>query len=333
MNRPELKAWLRERLSRDSRAEGDWRRLFAGAWDQLLLTPMSVLVDESRVEAALDATYAPEQLRELVRPVVAEVLRASLEEAQADRAPVGRFVDEATREKLHALLSQPRLIQPEWVRAIFRGAAAEAVLNDTLYRALRDFSTLMPRLFLKLSPVGRLGKIGGAGLLAGRIVEELEKLVEPEIKSFLTGGTQKMLDRAADFAVQHLDDPSSLEFRRDLADFVLSRAPAFHVEPITPERLEAFLDVAEGITRGIAERAELREEVRALVRRQLDAWGEKPLGEVLEALGATGRPPLEAWADALWPTVRVFLEGPELSAWLDGLVDELLDRHTPEPRP
>lgn len=326
MNRSELKAWLRERLARDPRAPGDWQRLFAGAWDQLLLTPMSELVDEAKVEAALLATLTPEHLRDLLRPLAAELARTWVEEARRDEAPLGRFMDAPTRAKLHALLSRPGLIQAEWVRAVFRGAAAEAVLNDTLYRALRDFSTLMPRLFLKLSPMGRLGKIGGAGMIAGRIVEELEKLVEPEIKSFLTGGTHRMLDRAADFAVQHLDDPASTEFRRDVADFVLARSPAFHTQPITAPVLAEALDVLEGLSRGFAERDELREEVRALVRRQLQAWGAKPLGEVLRELGATGRPPLEAWADASWPAVRVFLEGPELVAWLDTLVDELLDR-------
>lgn len=326
MNRTELKSWLRARLARDPRAAADWRRLLAGAWDQLLATPMSELVDEAKMEAALTATLTPEHIQDLLRPLAAEVARAWVEEARLDREPLARFVDAATRGKLDALLSRPGLIQPEWVRAVFRGAAAEAILNDTLYRALRDFSTLMPRLFLKLSPVGKLGKLGGAGLIAGRIVEELEKLVEPEIKSFLTGGTHRMLDRAADFAVQHLDDPSSTEFRRDVADFVLSRSPAFHVQPLSPPVLEEALDVLEGVARGFADRAELREEVRAVVRRQLEHWGQRPLGEVLERLGATGRPPLELWADALWPTVRVFLEGPELASWLDDLVDELLER-------
>lgn len=330
MRDPELKVWLRARLVHDPRAEGDWRRLLAGAWEQLLETPLSVLIDEARLNASIDATLAPEVLSGFVRPIVAEVLRASLEESRADRQPVGRFVDNATRQKLHALLSRPGLVHPDWIRAVFRGAAAEAVLNDTLYRALRDFSTLMPRLFLKLSPMGRLGKIGGAGMIAGRIVEELEKLIEPEIKAFLTGGTQKMLERTADFAAQRVDDPASTEFRRDIADFVLSRPPAFHVGPVSNEVLDEVLDIAEAIVSSAMEQPELHGEIQRIVKAQLERFGQRPLREVLEELGATAPPPLEVWADAMWPAVKVFLEAPELGAWLDGLVDELLE-HARQP--
>ena len=326
MNDPELKAWLRRRLVDDPRAEADWRRLFAGTWVQLQETPLSVLIDEARLNASIDATLAADQLSGLVRPVLRQVLSSTLEQNREDEQPLGRFVDETARDRLHALLSRPGLVHPDWVRAVFRGAAAEAVLNDTLYRALRDFSTLMPRLFLKLSPMGRLGKIGGAGMIAGRIVEELEKLIEPEIKAFLTGGTQKMLERTADFAIQRIDDPASTEFRRDLADFVLSRPPAFHVQPLSDEVLEEALDIAEAVVRAAVEKEELRTELRRVLSAQIGRWGQQPLREVLAELGATTRPPLEAWADALWPSVKVFLAAPELGTWLDELVDELLER-------
>lgn len=331
MNDAELKTWLRHRLVHDPRAEADWRRLFRSAWDQLLETPLTTLVDEPRIEASLDATLSADRVTDFVRPLVRQLLDALLEDARQDKQPLERYVDASARSKLHALLSRPGLVHPDWVRAVFRGAAAEAVLNDTLYRALRDFSTLMPRLFLKLSPMGRLGKIGGAGMIAGRIVEELEKLIEPEIKNFLTGGTQKMLDRAADFAIARLDDPASTEFRRDLADFVLARSPAFHVAAVTEDILEEALDIAQSIAQSTMETEALRDDLRRRLKDQLERWGTKPLGEVLGEIGVTGTPPLEAWADALWPTVRVFLEAPEVGLWLDGIVDELLERarHSP----
>jgi hypothetical protein len=200
-------------MTEGERPKEEWRQLWEATWDHLLGTPVHDLIDANTAKALADRLVDPALVTELSRPVVANVSQVVIAELRKDERPVARFLPPEAQDKLQEALARPGLVHPDWVLAMFKGEAAEAVLNDALYRALKDFSTLLPRLLVKISPMGRLGMLGSAGALAEKLIVELEKLIEPEIKSFLADSTERVLERAAEFTIAKIDDPASIEFR------------------------------------------------------------------------------------------------------------------------
>jgi hypothetical protein len=299
--RAALKLWLRDRLT-----EGERPRA---------------------AKAVADRLFDPDVIAGFARPIVAGVAPVVIAELRGDDQPVGRFLPPEAREKLHEALARPGLVHPDWVRAMFRGEAAEAVLNDALYRALKDFSTLLPRLMVKVSPVGRLGVLGGAGAFAEKLIEELEKLIEPEIKSFLANSTERVLGRAAEFTIAKIDDPASIEFRATFVDFMLSKSPAFLLEAASDELIGDMGAVVELSARYLAEAPEMHAGIHGWIDRVMDYSSDKTLGEVLQLEESAARPPIDALADATWPAFIAVLASPQAQAWMDTLLDELIDEY------
>ncbi len=323
--RSALKAWLRRRLTEGERPRQEWRALWEASWDHLLLTPVGELVEEGTVQAAAQSLVDSELVSELSRPVVAKVARAAIAELRKDEQPIARFMPEEAREKLHETLARPGLVHPDWVRAVFRGEAAEAVLNDALYRALTDFSTLLPRLMVKVSPVGPFAMLGSAGAFAEKFIEQMEKRIEPEIRSFLADGSERILERAAEFTISKIDDPASIEFRSRFVDFVLSKSPGFLLEVADDDLIDDMGVVVELSARHVAEMSELKADLRDWIVRALQSNGGKSLAEALGLEGIELRPPIQALADAAWPAFATLVLSPQAQTWMDQLVDELLD--------
>lgn len=325
--RAALKIWLRRRLTEGTRPQQEWRELWEASWDELLATPVHDLVDATAAKALADQLMDPELITELCRPIVAGVSGVVVAELRADESPVSRFLPADAVRKLHEALSRPGLVHPDWVRAMFRGDAAEAVLSDALYRALKEFSTLLPRLLVKISPMGRFGVLGTAGAFAEKMIDELEKLIEPEIKSFLADSTEGVLERAAEFTIAKIDDPASIEFRAAFVDFVLSKSPSFFLEAADDQLVGDIGAVAEITARSLANTPETRESVREWIDRTMAYCDGKSLGEALQLAGSKVRPPVGAMADATWPLFARVLATPQAQDWMSGLVDELLDEY------
>jgi hypothetical protein len=253
------------------------------------------------------------------------VLRAAIETLHEDDEPLHRWMPDEVRQRLREVVARPGLVHPDWVHATLRGEAVEAVLNDTLYRVLMDFSTLIPRMMTKMPSLGRFRLIGGAGALAERLIREVEKLVEPEIRAFLADSTGRVLEHAAEFTIMRIDDPAQLEFRAKFVDFVLSRSPAFLVANVD-EPLTEDLELVVGATlRHLSEAPEAREAVRNWIERGMQSCKGRTVGQVLELDEGSPAPPIDALADASWPAFRSLVESPSAQRWLDGVVDELLD--------
>jgi hypothetical protein len=325
--RTALKRWLRDRLTEGERPKEEWRQLWEATWEHLLATPVHDLIDAGAVKALADRLADPELIAELSRPIAATLAPAIIAEIREDEQPVGRFLPSEAQEKLQEILARPGFVHPDWVHAMFRGEAAEAVLNDALYRALHEFSTLLPRLLVKISPMGRFGVLGGAGALAEKLIEELEKLIEPEIKSFLAESTERVLERAADFTVAKIDDPASVEFRAAFVRFILSKSPAFYLEVADEELIGDIGEIAEPTVRHVLEMPDVRAQIQAGIDRVMDYSASKSLGEALQLEGSEARLPIDALAEATWPAFTTVLASPQAHAWIDTLLDELIDEY------
>jgi len=322
-----LKQWLRGRLTEGEQPKEEWHQLLEATWDYLLLTPVHDLIDAKTAKAAADQLMNAELVTELSRPIVAAVAPAVIQELREDERPLERFLPPDAQAKLQEAIARPGLVHPDWVRAMFRGEAAEAVLNDALYRALKDFSTLLPRLMVKVSPMGRLGVLGSAGAFAEKLIEDLERRIEPEIKSFLADRSEQILERAAEFTISKLDDPASIEFRANLVQFVLSKSPAFLVGAADDELLGDIGAVAELSARHVTDMPDMRADVHAWIDRALEYSAGMNLGEALDLEGIEVRPPLDALAEATWPAFTALLSSPQVQHWTDTLLDELIDEY------
>jgi hypothetical protein len=318
-------------MTEGERPQEEWRQLWDATWDHLLATPVQDLVDPSTAKAVADRLLDPELITELVRPIVANVAPVVIAELRGDEQPVDRLLPPEAQAKLQESLARPGLVHPDWVRAMFRGEAAEAVLNDALYRALKDFSTLLPRLLVKVSPVGRFGMLGNAGAFAEKLIVELEKLIEPEIKSFLANSTERILERAAEFTIAKIDDPASIEFRATFLNFMFSKSPSFFLEAANDELIGDMGSVVEISARHLVETPEMQAGIHGWIDRVMDYSADKTLGEVLQIDGSGARPPIDALADATWPAFTNVLGSPQARAWMDRLLDELLDEYEKAP--
>jgi hypothetical protein len=314
-------------MTEGERPKEEWRQLWEATWDHLLGTPVHDLIDANTAKALADRLVDPVLVTELSRPVVANVSQAVIAELRKDERPVARFLPPEAQDKLQEALARPGLVHPDWVLAMFKGEAAEAVLNDALYRALKDFSTLLPRLLVKISPMGRLGVLGSAGALAEKLIVELEKLIEPEIKSFLADSTERVLERAAEFTIAKIDDPASIEFRATFVSFMLSKSPAFFLDAADDELIGDMGAVVEMSARHLAETPETRESIREWIDRAMDYFAGKTLGEALEIDRSRAQPPIDALADATWPAFMTVLASPQAQTWMDTLLDELIDEY------
>jgi hypothetical protein len=318
-------------MTEGERPKEEWRQLWEATWDHLLMTPVGDLVDASTAKAVADRLVDPELITELARPIVATVAPVVIAELREDQQPVDRLLPPEAQEKLQGALARPGLVHPDWVRAMFRGEAAEAVLNDALYRALKDFSTLLPRLLVKVSPVGRFGMLGSAGAFAEKLIVELEKLIEPEIKSFLANSTERILERAAEFTIAKIDDPASIEFRATFVNFMLSKSPSFFLEAANDELIGDMGAVVEITARHLAETPEMQAGIHGWIDRVMNYSADKTLGEVLQIDGSGARPPIDALADVTWPAFTNVLGSPQARAWMDRLLDELIDEYEKAP--
>ena len=327
MDAPGLAEWLKNRLRN---AEDDWRGLLTGMYEHLLTAPFERVADRAALRALVEETMEVERIRVLVKAVFEAGVRPAIVEGRADGEPIGRWMPEDAQRRLEALVADNKLINEAWIEQLFAQEAAEELAAETLYQSLKDFSTLVPRVLQKVLPSG-LGRLAGfAANAGGKVFDEVERVLDGEIKRFLEKGTRRALDRAARFTSQNMDSPTAVKGRRNLVRFVLSQSGQFHVEPLTDERLDAI----ESIVLATAAHAVARDEARTVVDRVVEkiwsAHSGRTVGEVLSSVGGlVDDPPLDAWARATWPILREALDAPAVDAWLDQMAAEFFATPTP----
>lgn len=324
MDKNEIARVLIERM-RSDRGRADHRRLVERGYQALLEARLDAVFPRSAADLVVAAVLKSERLVDLVRPSAGVILSQIAAEMKSDARPLSRFVPPEAEDAIERIAARPGLVDPRWIKAIFQEKAIEAIVADTLYSAIRDFSTVLPRFFLGLLPTRGLGVLGTAAGLGGKIMDEVEKRIEPEIRSFLVGGTKRALDRAADFAVAHADDKTSLELRRNLVHFVLKESPAFHARPLEPVVLADVAVIAEAIAARVGESEEIKERARVLLDRFYAAQGAAPVRDFIAALGVKLEPDLDVIAEATWPFLDLFLQTEAVRGFVEERVAEVLE--------
>ena len=302
MDAEALATFLMARLT-SKRAEADWRDLIERTWARWLDEPIATFTGPA-LTAWVHAHLEEDRIVEVIRPAIRFAVVNAVVEARTDDQPLSRWVPDDAQKEIEAIAERKGLVDPAWVEHVFAQKAMEEVVTDTLYKALKDFSTILPRLVTSMTPsaLGKLTKLGG------RVVDGVEKRIEPEIKKWLDKGGRRALDGAARFTIDHLDDPVSIEGRRNTVRFALSRSPAFHVAKVDDATLDAVDRIAESIARRIAKEEDSRAVADRIIDRVRDAG---TLSAWLASIGITKTPDFDAWANMMWPWVRLGLEAAE----------------------
>lgn len=324
-----LARWLEDRLTSDQ-GHRDYLKLVDGAIRHALAVPLAELLPEATLVDALEAHLSPERLADAARLVVRQAATRAVAEARADDAPTGRWLSDDAKLALEGLVARPGWVDRAWIDQLFKEKAMEAIVSDTLYRALVDFSTLVPRVVQGVMPsgLGKLAKLGGkaTGGVGGRLVEEVEKRLEGEIKRFLAQGTRRALEGAAAFTADRIDSPESVAARKDLLTFGLARSPAFHAQPLDAEALAEIEAAAVAVATSVGAHAALRPLARDVVAKVYEDLGDKPLADALAEAGVdVAALPTAAWAEASWPAVRAVIAAPETRTFLTTLSQEILE--------
>ena len=323
MDSAQLANWLTARLTGPA-AQGEWTRLVVGVTDRALATPIENLLPPEEFEALVQAWLTPERFEGFGRFVVFG-MPEGLGEARALDDPLGAWLSEETQTALVQLVRRPGWVSDDWVRAVFAQQVSEDVLYDVLQRGLRDFSTLIPRVLERLLP-GGLGRLASLGTKAStRAFDEVERLLEGEIKKWLERGARRSVEAAAQLVIDRLDAPAGQTGRENLLRFGLERSPAAHVGALDEDATVAVQHVARLVARDLGRYPRGREAVQGVAKRLYARYRAQPLSELLGDAGLRAEPlPSEAWARATWPAVSSWVRSPESEAFLRQVAADLL---------
>jgi hypothetical protein len=324
-----LKTWLVQRLTSEE-AEKEWAGLLESGFEAMLDAPFERIVPREASMRAVRQLVATPRLVDLVRPGARLVLPLILAWTREDDLPVGRWVPRPAQDRIAKLAARPGWIQDDWIDALYQTRAAEELLADTLYTSLRDFSTIVPRIVQSVmpSPLGKLAKLGGraTGGVTGRVIDEVDRRLEVEIKKFLEKGTRRALDGAAKFTREHIDDPSAADAREQLARFAMERSAIFHTRPLTPAVVKELDEIAEAIAVHVAASEEVEKILEVTTERVFERFEGDSLRAALEQSGIAERPPYAEWAAASWPAATFVLGAPGIDTWLTALCEQIVDQ-------
>jgi hypothetical protein len=324
--RAEIRHWLHERFQGE-RAQEDWLSVVKIASRRVLDQPLDALVAKATLETAIDAYWNPAVVDAFCRDILIPSLRSLLRDLRQEDTLIQDCVSSEAAAMVEEIIKSPGFVRAEWIENFFTEKAVEDVLSDSLYRALRDFSTIVPRLVLRNLPSGRFSPLGLAGNLTEKLAAQLEKVIEPEIRSFLGTGSQKAIRRACDFTVEQIDSDASIQMRGNLFRFALGRSFSFHFGGLSDAAIENLLT---SVAKQMLESTR-NEHSKRFVSDQLcrlyEEHGQKNLGRTLGrwADELTSRSSL--FAELTWPALSSIFASSSMQDWMNALLDELLDEY------
>lgn len=322
--------FLQARLASPA-ARGEWQKTVADALDELRSAPLGRLVEPSSLAAALDAAISKQTVDTTLRPAIERLAREAHELLVKEGATIGSFVPDPARRELATLFARPDVLPPKLVREIAESEAAREVMREVMHDALKQFSERvnpfvaewgLPSLMKKLGPFG----FGGVGKAIDGMRVDFEKRLDPEIRKFLLGFSQKAVKNAAESILARGNEPPFVALRQRLVEFLLEQRFAEVMLDVEATKQGARIGV--DVATHIAAHAELAARRRAFVFAWVKENAEKPVSAVLASLGLPDKPPREltrALADATFPALQTTLATPAAQAWLASIVAEFYD--------
>lgn len=327
MDAEKLADWLTERLTSDQ-GKDDFRELAAAAFDGLMAMPLCQVVPEASFSRGLDAAL-DERLTvgasRAAGPLVFEPLAEALLEEENG---LGQWLDEASLERLEAIVARPGLIEDDWIDVLFSQTATEQLFADTLFRALEDFSEAVPRIVQDMTPAALsrfASKLTGAtGGVRDKLQQEVGRRLEPEIRRFVEAATRRLLDGAAAFLKGMVDGEAAQQARRNITRYALERPMKKYAAKVDePLRSELAL-VSEATMRSEEVRQALKRFLISIHRRWLLRAGDRSLADLLRDHEAEISFDVDAFTDAVWPAVTAGLTLPGAKNVLERLSGEIL---------
>jgi hypothetical protein len=311
-------------------SEDAFRADVARALDALLATPLEVILDPARVETALEASLAKDQVERAMRPITRAIHFSVLRAMRGDSTKLGELVPPKARARVEKLLEKKKTMNERMIRQLIEQDAMEETLRDVIFDALKEFNERvnpfvaewgLPGLFKKLGPFG----LGPLAKSLDNVRAEFDKRLEPEMRKFLQGFSRRAVRRMADLVVQNGDDPKFTALRKSMVAWLYDQELRELVANVDDESAELW----NGIGVDVAEHALLleasRSKRRATLEKLLREHGKEPLGKVLEASGLSAKPDAAAIARTLWPIARAVFQGPAAEARITAIVSEFWD--------
>ena len=323
-SRTQIKEWLHHRVQGPS-AEQDWAQIVGISWNHTLSMPLESCFPLASFEKTLDLYWQADILRAFCKNILVPAHQALLLQLREESTRLEECTSEESIKILEQIVESPNFIRSEWIECFFTEKAVEEVLSDSLYSALRDFSTIIPRLVLRNLPTGRFSPLGMAGNLTEKLASQLEKVIEPEIRSFLSAGSQKAIRRACDFTVEQLESKTSVQMRVNLLRFALRQTFSFHLGVLTDHDLEQLASSLEKQMISLPLNQPITEFLNQQRRQFYASHKHRTIAELLGDLGPLLSASSDKFAELSWPLVSSLLASSELRGWMDSFLDELLD--------
>ncbi|MEE2902472.1 MAG: hypothetical protein VYC39_09085 [Myxococcota bacterium] len=323
-NRDAAKAWLKQRLSNE-RFASEWKSLLHASIESFVDLPVSELISKDDLQRIVSESLTRDVMNAIQQELASPLFHYLIERLKIENTTFADWTTPAAVQDLVDVVESPGIIQQEWIEEFFRQDAVSEVLVDSIYSALREFSTIIPRLVLRSLPSGRFKALGLAGNLTEKIAGQLEKIIEPEIRAFLSTRSQSLIARACEFTTGQLDSPTSRNMRANLFRYGIEQKLSFHTAGVDKARLEVLEDAIKHHFEGLPQNTNLSQAMEQEILHFFENYGKRPLKELAPELTVQLLGRTETIAATTLPLIFRSIEVPQVSDWLDSLVEELID--------
>jgi len=287
------------------------------AIDHLLDTPIAQLVEPSFIAkqtvVVLHQSANSPQTEEWIRNQVNLVRQ---------RIPSGTLQESIPQELIvpvRTLVSRPVAPDKQLVSRLLEHRAVEELLRELLVGALQGFAKrIKPNIpsgssnRLKSLKRVREGVLGGIG-------QEIERQAEQRVKDFVDGILSSVIAQTVDDLCDPAKGDTYGRFRVHLLDQILDtpiQELQREIDKFDPEEL---VSTALAITKAVAERENLEEEIANIIELGLAEFEDKTAGMLLDEAGI-----MDTWRaeteTQVAETARAFVQTPGFHQWLSELL-------------
>ncbi|MFN2426779.1 MAG: hypothetical protein ABR587_10090 [Candidatus Binatia bacterium] len=321
-------AFLEQRLASEQ-ARADWSEAFGNAFERILALRIRDMLEPSALSNALGRALTADSVRRFFAPVARDVHRRVLDSLRTNRTSLGDYVPAEARREIDAILERRDLIPAALIRKIFEQKVVIDAVDDTLYDGLMQFNTTVNPFFADwgLPSIVKRMPIGGSLILASMeaMRSEFDRRLEPEIRKFVASFSRRATTELTDAFITRSDEPKFIELRKNIVAFLYSESLADLLSGVDEETADHAAKAAENVVLDQLEHARFVTSLRRFLEDFVEAEGDATIGQWLEAVGATGRPEPEAWAELLWPHVRRAMTSPLVRDYLRKITAEFYD--------